>query len=62
MFMQPGEAEKLIRHYGADRFLFGSDYPMWDPVMELKRFSELDLTDDEKEQIAWKTAAELLRV
>ena len=62
MFMQPGEAEKLIRHYGADRFLFGSDYPMWDPVMELKRFSKLDLTDDEKEQIAWKTAAELLRV
>ena len=62
MFMQPGEAEKLIRHYGADRFLFGSDYPMWDPVMELKRFLKLDLTDDEKEQIAWKTAAELLRV
>ena len=62
MFMEPGEAERLIRHYGADRFLYGTDYPMWDPVVEVERFFSLDLTDDEKEQIAWKTAAELLRV
>ena len=62
MFMEPGMAEEFIRHYGADRFLYGSDFPMWDPVIELERFMKLDLTDDEKEQIAWKTAAQLLRV
>lgn len=62
MFMEPGEAEDYIRHYGAERFLYGSDFPMWDPVVELERFLKLDLTDDEKEQIAWKTAAELLSV
>lgn len=62
MFMQPGEAEKLIRHYGAERFLYGTDYPMWDPVTEVERFFCLNLTDDEKEQIAWKTAAELLKL
>ena len=62
MFMQPGEAEEHIRHYGAERFLYGTDYPMWDPVVEVERFFGLDLTDDEKEQIAWKTAAQLLKV
>lgn len=62
MFMEPGVAEGYIRHYGADRFLYGTDYPMWDPVVEVERFFSLDLTDDEKEQIAWKTAAQLLRV
>lgn len=62
MFMEPGVGEEFIRHYGADRFLYGSDFPMWDPVIELERFLKLDLTDDEKEQIFWKTAAELLRV
>ena len=62
MFMEPGVAEEHIRHYGADRFLYGSDFPMWDPVIELERFMKLDLTDDEKEQICWKTAAQLLRI
>ena len=62
MFMEPGQAESYIRHYGADRFLYGTDYPMWDPIIEVERFFGLDLTDDEKEQIAWKTAATLLRV
>ena len=60
MFMEEGLAEKYIRHYGAERFLYGTDFPMWDPVVEGERFFSLKLTDDEKEQIAWKTAAQLL--
>lgn len=62
MFMDKGVAESYIRHYGAERFMYGTDFPMWDPVIEVERFFALDLTDDEKEQIAWKTAAELLKV
>ena len=62
MFMEPGFAEGYIRHYGAERFVYGTDYPMWDPVIEVERFFGLDLTDDEKEQIAWKTAAQLLGI
>lgn len=62
MFMEPGIAEELIHHYGAERFLFGSDFPMWNPEVELQRFYSLRLTDAEKEQITWKTAAELLRI
>jgi predicted TIM-barrel fold metal-dependent hydrolase len=53
-------AVELIRIYGAERFLFGSDYPMWDPGDCLKEFLELDLTDAERERILWGTAKEIL--
>lgn len=62
MFMDPGVAEKYIRHYGAERFVYGSDYPMWNPIKEMERFQKLDLSDNEKEQIAWKTATYLLNI
>lgn len=62
MFMEPGVAESYIHHYGAQRFVYGTDYPMWDPLVEVERFLSLGLTDAEKEQIAWKTAAEVLKV
>lgn len=62
MFMQSGVAEEFIRHYGAERFVYGSDFPMWDPEVELQRFLSLSLTDDEREQIFWKTAAQLLEI
>ena len=42
---------EIIRRYGAERVLFGTDYPMWSPVKELDRFMRLDLTDDEKRMI-----------
>ena len=60
MFMPHGEPEKYIRAYGAERFLYGSDFPIWDPVGELERFKQLKLTDDEFEQIASKTALRIL--
>jgi predicted TIM-barrel fold metal-dependent hydrolase len=62
MFMDSGVAESYIRHYGAERFVYGTDYPMWDPLVEVERFLSLGLTDAEKEQIAWKTAAEVLKL
>lgn len=41
----------LIRCLGADRFFFGTDYPMWKPVEEVQRFLALPLTQTEKEKI-----------
>lgn len=62
MFMEEGVAEKYIRHYGAERFVYGSDFPMWDPVKEMARFLQLKLTDGEFEQIAHITAENILKV
>ncbi|MBR7091777.1 MAG: amidohydrolase [Clostridia bacterium] len=58
-FLTPQKAVDLIRRYGADRVLFGSDYPMWSPHRELARFLQLDLTDAEKRLILWDNAARL---
>lgn len=62
MFMEPGVPEKYINAYGAERMAFGTDYPMFDPVREVEKFMRLDLTDEQKEQIAHKTAERILRL
>ena len=62
MFMEEGVAEKFINHYGADRLVYGDDYPMWDPVEEMARFQKLKLTDRQFEQIAHETAEYLLKL
>ena len=62
MFMAPGVAEHYINLYGAERMAFGTDYPVWDPVEEVERFLQLNLTACQQEQIAWKTAARFLNL
>ena len=51
--LKKGEAEQIIRAYGVDRVLYGTDFPMWGPVGEVARFDRLDLTDEEREKILW---------
>lgn len=43
----------IIRGYGADRVLFGTDFPVWTPEEEVQRMMNLPLTDAEKEKIFW---------
>lgn len=60
MFMPEGVAEKYINAYGAERMAFGTDYPLWDPVVETERFLRLNLTADQFDQIGHKTAQRIL--
>ena len=60
MFMEPGEAERYINIYGAERMAYGTDYPLWDPVEEVKHFQSLKLTGTQFDQIAHKTAERIL--
>jgi len=62
MFLDRKTAESYVSHYGAERLAFGTDYPVWDPVQEVQRFLSLDLTEEQKEQIAWKTASRFLNL
>jgi len=52
----------LIRAYGADRVLFGTDYPMWSPLDEVENFMRLPLTDTERSQILHRNAEKLLGI
>jgi predicted TIM-barrel fold metal-dependent hydrolase len=60
MFMPEGVAEKYINAYGAERMAFGTDFPLWDPVVETERFMRLNLTADQFDQIGHKTAQRVL--
>lgn len=60
MFMEPERAVKYIRRFGAERVMFGSDFPLWDPDVEAERFMSLPLTATETEQIAHITAERFL--
>lgn len=60
--VKPEKALEYIRTFGADRVMFGTDYPMWDVRDELKHMEKLSLTDSEREKIMYKTACKLLGV
>lgn len=53
---------ELVRMWGADRVMFGSDYPMWNPNFELNEMLNCDLTDDELELILYRNAEDFARV
>ncbi len=58
-WMKPDRALRIIRAFGAERVMFGTDYPMWSPRPELDYLNALPLTDEERERILWKNCAEL---
>lgn len=61
-FMSHEKAWEYFRMYGADRLLFGSDFPMWDPVKEYETFMSFDFSDEEREKILWKNAAKVFNI
>jgi len=50
----------LIRAHGAERIIFGSDFPFGNPGPDLDRLLELGLEREEVEAIAWRNADRLL--
>jgi len=60
--MEPERAKELIEHFGADKVLFGTDYPMWEASAELERFNRIPLTEEEREMILHENAEKLLNL
>ena len=61
LFKLPMEkALNMIKMHGVEKFLFGTDFPMWDALVEIQRVESLGLSDDENEKIFYKNAASLL--
>ncbi|MDY6324598.1 MAG: amidohydrolase family protein [Catonella sp.] len=59
-FIPPKKMVEYIRGYGAERLLFGTDFPLWDPVKEVEAFLSLPLRSDEQEKIAFHNAEKIL--
>ena len=73
--LRPAEAEEgdpqwlsdeafvnLVRTFGAERILFGTDSPWADPQTELRHIRALPLSDEEKAAILGGNAKRLLRI
>lgn len=60
--MTPERARQLIDVFGADRVMFGTDYPMWDAADELERFDRIPLNEREREMILHENAEKLLGI
>lgn len=54
--------EKMIRMHGADKILFGSDFPWHLPLHELEFIESLDISAEEKELITGGNARRLLGI
>lgn len=55
-------AQELIRMYGVERVLFGTDFPMWKASDELEFINNMNLSTDEKELIFHKNAEKILKI
>ena len=55
-------ANKIVHIYGADKVLFGTDYPMWSPSDELERFFKIGLTEEENKKIFSENAKKLFGI
>ena len=53
-------ARDIILHYGVDRVMFGTDYPMWTPAEELARLQALGFSKEDLDRMLWTNGMELL--
>lgn len=56
------QALRSIRHFGVERTLFGTDFPMWDPAEELDRFFSLGLSQEDTRKILYDNFSRLFRL
>lgn len=60
--LPPERAVEIIRKHGAERVLFGTDYPLTRHREELERFHALGLSEREERLILFENAKKLLKL
>ena len=61
-WLSADDCREIVRKYGADHVLFGTDFPMWNYENEIKRFMDMQLTQEENELILYKNAMKLFNI
>lgn len=61
-WMEKEQAVRMIRNHGADKCLFGTDYPMHNQTTCIGHVLDLGLSDEENKKIFWENAHTLLRL
>jgi predicted TIM-barrel fold metal-dependent hydrolase len=60
--LRPERVRRLIRNHGAERIVFGSDWPMTSPAEEIRAIEGLGLSDDETKLVLGGTMARVLGI
>lgn len=60
--LSPSRALESIAHFGVEKTLFGTDFPMWEPGEELRRFFALGLSPAENRAILYGNFSRLFAV
>ena len=60
--LRPERVRDLIRKHGAERIVFGSDWPMTSPAEEIRAIEGLGLSDDETKLVLGGSLARVLRL
>lgn len=60
--MNKDTALRFIDHFGPDRYFFGTDFPMWNPEQEIKRFMKLGLDDSTNQMILYDNFKKFLNL
>lgn len=61
-FISPEYASELVHTLGADKCMFGTDYPIKIPKNELELFMKLDLNQSQRRAILYDNAARFLKI
>lgn len=60
--LRPERVRRFIRNHGAERVVYGSDWPMTSPAEEIRAIQALGLTDDETKLVLGGTLARVLGI
>ena len=60
--LNPDEARRSIEHFGMDKVMFGTDFPMWTHKKELERFFALGYGEEENRQMLYANFEKLLKM
>ena len=61
-YIKPELSAEIIRRYGTDRVLFGTDYPLHSPVNEINILLSLGFTDDDYKKIFSENARRVYKL
>jgi predicted TIM-barrel fold metal-dependent hydrolase len=54
--------QETVKKLGASKVIFGSEYPLSHPAIELEKILRLQVTDNEREQVLSKNIKHLLQM
>ena len=61
-YIEPRISAEIIKRYGTDRVLFGTDYPLHSPVKEMEILTSLGFSDADYEKIFSKNAIKVYKL